>query len=208
MSALLDFLFPAKCVVCDRAPQLICAGCLPVAMPSYELLDGHPAHYVIALEGPSEKLISGFKDHMKLALSGHLARYLDIALKALRADANFFVFPPSTRGNYARRGYNPVETICEKSLLLKPLVKLRVRTLKQTRDQRQLSAAARRENLDGAYEIDPGQGRVLIIDDVLTTGATVLALAKALQDAGFEVAGICAIARRNPKCQTRPMKKA
>ena len=38
---------------------------------------------------------------------------------------------------------------------------------------------------------------VLIVDDVVTTGATVLALAAAIELAGYQVAGICAIARRN-----------
>ena len=79
MSALLDLLFPSKCVVCERPPQLVCVGCLPAPRPRSELLSGYRLSYALDLEGAAEKLITGYKDQSKLALAGYLAGYLDEA---------------------------------------------------------------------------------------------------------------------------------
>jgi adenine/guanine phosphoribosyltransferase-like PRPP-binding protein len=48
----------------------------------------------------------------------------------------------------------------------------------------------------------------LIVDDVVTTGATALSLASASAAAGFEVEGICVVARRSSPGQTLESKKA
>jgi predicted amidophosphoribosyltransferase len=85
---------------------------------------------------------------------------------------------------------------------------VRARSIKFTLDQRGLSAKDRRENLEGAFEVESGSGPLLIVDDVVTTGSTALSLASASAVAGFEVAGICVVARRNSSGQTRESKKA
>ena len=64
------------------------------------------------------------------------------------------------------------------------------------------------KNLEGAFEVESGSGSLLIVDDVVTTGATALSLANALAAAGFEVPGICVVARRISPSQTREFKKA
>ena len=197
MSALLDFLFPATCVVCGKPPSLVCEACLPSQTPKLERLEGYSLSYALELEGAAESLITGYKDQMKLALARTLTNYLDAAAGQLEEIPGLLVFPPSSRVNFARRGFNPVELLCKKSLVLQKTEFLPVKRRKQTLDQRSLTAAARRENLSGAYEIQPGKGDALIVDDVVTTGATVLALACALEQAGFRVSGICAIARRS-----------
>lgn len=197
MSALLDFLFPTSCVVCGKPPSLVCAECLPSQKPQSEELSGYSLNYALDLEGAAESLITGYKDQMKLALARTLARNLDAAAGQLEEIPGILVFPPSSRANFARRGFNPVELVCKKSLVLQKVEVMPVKRKKQTLDQRSLAAAERRENLLGAFEIQPGRGDALIVDDVVTTGATVLALASALEQAGYKVGGICAIARRN-----------
>ena len=208
MSALLDLVFPSKCVVCERPPQLVCSGCLPVPRPQSELLTGYRLSYALDLEDAAEKLITGYKDQSKLALASDLADYLDLALEQLPGKPTNFLVPPSSQKNFARRGYNPVELICSKSVQLRPLKRVRARSVKFTLDQRGLSAKDRRENLEGAFEVESGSGSLLIVDDVVTTGATALSLASASAAAGFEVAGICVVARRISPSQTREVKKA
>lgn len=208
MSALLDLLFPSKCVVCERPPQLVCVGCLPAPRPQSELLSGYRLSYALDLEGAAEKLITGYKDQSKLALARCLAGYLDEALELLPVRPAKILVPPSSRKNFARRGYNPVELICSKSPKLRPVKRVRARSIKFTLDQRGLSARDRRENLEGAFEVESGSGPLLIVDDVVTTGATALSLASASAAAGFEVVGICVVARRNSPGQTRETKKA
>ncbi len=208
MSALLDLVFPSKCVVCERPPQLVCSGCLPAPRPRSELLTGYRLSYALDLEDAAEKLITGYKDQSKLALASDLADYLDLALEQLPGKPTNFLVPPSSSKNFARRGYNPVELICSKSVQLRPLKRVRARSVKFTLDQRGLSAKDRRENLEGAFEVESGSGSLLIVDDVVTTGATALSLASASAAAGFEVAGICVVARRISPSQTREVKKA
>ncbi len=83
MSALLDLLFPSKCVVCERPPQPVCVGCLPAPRPQCELLSGYRLSHALDLEGAAEKLITGYKDQSKLALARYLAGYLNEALELL-----------------------------------------------------------------------------------------------------------------------------
>ena len=208
MSALLDLVFPSKCVVCERPPQLVCSGCLPSPRPQSELLTGYRLSYALDLEDAAEKLITGYKDQSKLALASDLADYLDLALEQLPGKPTNFLVPPSSSKNFARRGYNPVELICSKSVQLRPLKRVRARSVKFTLDQRGLSAKDRGENLKGAFEVESGDGSLLIVDDVVTTGATALSLASASAAAGFEVAGICVVARRISRGQTQESKKA
>jgi len=208
MSALLDLVFPSKCVVCERPPQLVCSGCLPAPRPQSELLNGYRLSYALDLEDAAEKLITGYKDQSKLALASDLADYLDLALEQLPGKPTNFLVPPSSSKNFARRGYNPVELICSKTAKLRSLKRVRARSVKFTLDQRGLSAKDRSENLKGAFEVESGDGSPLIVDDVLTTGATALSLASASAAAGFEVAGICVVARRISPSQTREFKKA
>jgi len=208
MSALLDLVFPSKCVVCERPPQLVCSGCLPTPRPHSELLTGYPLSCALNLEGAAERLITGYKDQSKLALARDLAGYLDLAIRQHPGEPAKFLFPPASQKNFARRGYNPVELICSKSVQLRPLKTVRARSIKFTLDQRGLSAKDRRESLEGAFEVESGSGSLSIVDDVVITGATALSLASASAAAGFEVAGICVVARRISRGQTQESKKA
>ena len=197
VSALLDLLFPSDCVVCERPPQLVCPQCLPEATESREVLQGYKLHCALELGASEERLITGYKDQMKLALAGTLAHYLDASLDSFGTMPTHLAFPPSSRENFARRGYNPVELICTRSKRLKQLPTVTIRAKRELKEQRGLSARDRLSNTLDAFEAAPGIGSVLIVDDVVTTGATVLALAAAIELAGYQVAGICAIARRN-----------
>ena len=208
MIALLDFLFPSNCVVCDRAPQLVCPECLPLSLPRAEKLEGLGLYFALDLEGAVERLIAGYKDQTKLALARHLARYLDQAVAMLTNIPEQIAYPPSSKRNFAKRGFNPVSVICSQSTSLGSLSRIQVDLERQTEEQRQLGAKDRVANLEGAFRVRHGEGKVLIVDDVVTTGATVGSLARQLERSGYQVSGICAIARRNQTWPTSQLKKA
>ncbi len=95
---------------------------------------------------------------------------------------------------YRERGFNQAELIARRfGRFLKVPVNSKILTRKHwTRSQTQLSAAERRENTRNAFAVKrPLDGkRVLLIDDVLTTGATASAGAAALKRAGASWVGI------------------
>lgn len=91
------------------------------------------------------------------------------------------------------RGFNQAELIAEALPCLHPEALRRVR---RTRPQFELTPETRQKNLRGAFKASPsvrGQ-RVLLVDDVFTSGATARECASALRDAGAIEVGIATFA--------------
>ena len=125
------------------------------------------------------------------ALGILLAKYLT---QTVHVD-NFVLVPvPLSRTRLRERGYNQVERICKAALkqlsLNKPKGTLDAGLLIRSRDtppQTTLGAAARRLNLQGAFQVlRPINLHTLyiVVDDVITTGATLLSVTSTLQKAG------------------------
>jgi ComF family protein len=113
------------------------------------------------------------------------------------ADCDALVPVPLHRWRQARRGFNQAAEICRtlaRSSGL-PLYDDAIRC-RQTASQSGLSAAERRRNLQGAFSAGRrfASLRPLVVDDVITTGATCTQLAKALLGAGAEEVGVLAVA--------------
>lgn len=98
------------------------------------------------------------------------------------------------------RGYNQSELLAKEIARMRglPVGKI-VRRVKPTAPQAGLSNSKRRLNVRGAFKIRDGANvkglRVLLIDDVLTTGATASACAKVLKRAGAKHVAVAAVAR-------------
>jgi ComF family protein len=99
------------------------------------------------------------------------------------------------------RGFNQAELLAVPCATLwgVPLGTRALVRVRPTRPQTELDAAARRANVAGAFEVtrpeDVTGRRLLLVDDVLTTGATVGAAARALKAAGAETVGVLVLAR-------------
>ena len=132
-----------------------------------------------------------------------LARWLVEAGRELLRDADRIVPVPLTRRRLIQRQFNQSALLAREVSRSsgvpwspQPLVKIR-----ETRPQVSLSGTARRDNLRGAFAVSPrsrteieGQ-RVLLLDDVITTGATAEAATKALLAAGVAGVDVLAVAR-------------
>lgn len=113
----------------------------------------------------------------------------------LWATADLIAIPPSTPSAYRSRGFVPVKLLLAKSKQPKPVLSLRL--ARKIRDQRTLGAQERMVNLSGAFMAPALRGKkVLLFDDVLTSGATLWEMRRAIELAGGEVIGFCVIARR------------
>ena len=89
------------------------------------------------------------------------------------------------------RGFNQAEVLAEilGDKLKIPVEPQMLTREKKTRPQKELSAAERLKNLSGAFAAGKECGRikrVLLVDDIYTTGSTIEACARVLQSAGVE----------------------
>jgi ComF family protein len=152
-----------------------------------------------AYEGTLRELIHLFKYGRMKPLARTLATHL---VAALPLDRQFDVVVPMPlhwRRQW-QRGFNQSEMLARATARRRgiPMVNA-VRRVRATSAQAGLSNAARRENVAGAFRVRKPRAiadqRVLLIDDVMTTGATASACALALKRAGAKSVALAALAR-------------
>ncbi|HEY0542207.1 MAG TPA: phosphoribosyltransferase family protein [Actinoallomurus sp.] len=227
-SAALDLLLPQPCAGCGASGHLVCPACaerlagparlrLPSPVPS-----GLPPPFAIApYAGVVRQLIVAHKERGLTGLARPLGTALArAALTAADTASPVLLVPvPSSRASVRRRGLDPTLRIAREAATRATHEVLRrhgdgddrpvmscVRALTHRRrvaDQAGLTAAARAVNLGGALQarLDLRGHRVIVVDDVITTGATLTEAARALRAAGAEVpacAVIAATARSSP----------
>jgi ComF family protein len=136
------------------------------------------------------KLLGAYKFGKNLALGNFLARHLE---ERVRDFPDFELVPvPPRPGKIRRSGWDQVEYLARRLEKSGLPVRRCLRRL-ASRTQKKLGRRERLENLAGRFTATaPASRQVLIIDDVMTTGATLEACAAALKGAGAErVCGIC-----------------
>lgn len=155
---------------------------------------GH-AHAATAYEGPAREALKAFKLLGERRTARWLAERMVLSARALDGDVVTWV--PATRASESARGFNPAEE------LARPLarsLRLHARRLltkrRETLDSAGLSREQRRANLWDAFESGGSvAGHVLLVDDILTTGATAHGCAAALKRAGAGEISVVTFAR-------------
>jgi len=214
VEALRAELLPADCAVCGaplpwRQTGSVCLPCWSVLPWTPGLRPGPEPLRAVVWGGdyrePLRRLIRGFKfegmDYLGAALGAELAlRLRPLLVGAVFSPGIDLVVPvPLHRWRRWRRGYNQAEILAEPlsralALPLRIDVLLRIRA---GRRQLGLSRRDRLRDLADCYAALPAvRGRtVLVVDDVLTTGATLSACAVALRRAGAATVIGCVVAR-------------
>jgi ComF family protein len=194
-------LLPHNACACPRCalpipqPAPACGRCLKRAPPASQAL----APFVYA--DPVDRWLPRFKFARDLAAGRVLADLMleDPRLPALINGIDAMVPLPLHRARLGERGYNQALELARPlartlGLPLRPDWLQRIRA---TAPQTGLDARARRRNLRGAFVADAamrGQ-RVLLIDDVITTGSSMLEASRACRRAGAVEIRVLAVAR-------------
>jgi len=210
-TALLDLLFPLRCFGCGSEGSLLCPSCsrtlprieLPFCqrcgMPytegnlcpaclSYPLsIDG--IRSVFLFKGTARQAVLQFKYRHLKAAAEPLGQLMADFLRSNPLTGEVIVPVPLHPRRLRRRGYNQASLLAIEVGRLSglPVVEGALVRVRDTVSQaRSASAAERRSNVHGAFECPQGLHgvKVLLIDDVCTTGATLDACAAALKAAG------------------------
>lgn len=161
---------------------------------SFELA-GLSGHFITPLSPEMHAAISSYKDKSVTALARDLARIAEpLTLTSAWSLADRIVYPPSTPRAFRKRGFSPTGLLLKKIRHSVPTMELGL--VKRVTDQRSLGAEQRTQNLAGAYRAPAlGGKRVMLFDDVLTTGATLNEMRRAVEVSGGQVTGFCVLAR-------------
>jgi len=150
---------------------------------------------------PLAEVLRAFKYGGKLALGQFLADALALRTQSERWP-DFLVPMPLYSARLAQRGFNQAAEIA-RFLALATGLRLSLSTLMKiidTRPQVDLPWKERRANVRGAFECDSNLSgaRVVIVDDVMTTGASLHEAAKALKKRGAAEVSVWVVARALP----------
>ena len=210
VEALADLFYPQWCLSCDgRASDILCRACfdaLPrIGRPSCDKC-GLPSAFEtpvcavcknvdfgfqrarapLRYEGVGKEIVHALKYRGHTRVVEKLAAPL--LTEALDDSTSFdAVVPvPLHRARMRKRGFNQAALLARGVAgRINTPVSDTLQVVRSTRDQVELSAAERRANVAGAFAARaPLRGRLLLVDDVLTTGATLSSCADTLIKAG------------------------
>ncbi len=201
-------LLPVDCSGCGAPGRAVCTACELELTGDFvrRMLDGVSVVSACAYEGAPARMIAAFKDSGRIdasrALAGALLRAVVEALADDGPSGVLAVPVAGSRRAFRRRGYDPLLVLTARARI--PAHRL-LRLSRRVVDQSALDARQRHANRAGALvarrRLD---GRsVLLLDDVVTTGATLSDAIAAVRAAGGAVIGAATIAA-TPLRRTRP----
>ena len=178
-------LLAATCVGCGGPSGPVCPTCAAAVDPvgPLDVAGVDAAWALLAYAGVGRELVRGLKFTNRRAAVGVLARAM--AALVVAAGAEVVTWVPATPSHRRARGYDQAELLarrCAASLSV-PARRLLVR-----RADRSQTGLDRRHRLTGPdlRSRRPVTGSVLVVDDVVTTGASLSTAAAVLRDAGAD----------------------
>jgi ComF family protein len=199
----LRFLGPPCCACCglpfefEMGEGSLCAACI-AERPRYDR-----ARAALTYDDASRDLILRFKHADRIDGAATFAGWMARVGAALIDSADVIAPVPLHRWRLVRRRYNQAAILANaigrmRGKLVVPDLLVRRRA---TPSQGHLGRSQRRRNVAGAFTVHPGRAqvaqgaRILLIDDVLTTGATAEACARTLRNAGASSVDLLVLAR-------------
>ena len=219
LSALNSLVFPKICIYCQNEFASLCSNCqqLWLAPVQRRYVRGLAVNSTLAYNAASSRVVIQAKENRNRIAQYWMASALSAALEKFESDnpalsisRSLLVPISSSKSAIRRRGESFLHPILNKLVELqmnKNGVRWRWKELlihhKMVRDQSELSYTARQSNMAGAFRLRSDdlvmERPILLIDDVLTTGATLYSAFWALRERNLTVLGaatVCASAHR------------
>jgi ComF family protein len=209
---LIEFLYPPSCLICHQPPndvnQKICTSCWNSIQP---LSQNHPLYletrqkllrdryihdlvscFVFEKDGSFQHIAHALKYQEFKSIGTELGKRIGNVMKEWDIEADVIIPVPLHKQRYRERGYNQAEYIAHgiASVINKSVCNSILQRKRYTQTQTKLSAEERRRNMQDAFEVSDHSKSIingkacLLVDDVITTGATTNACAKELSAAG------------------------
>lgn len=214
MDLLEDFLnlvLPSRCVLCKESGSPICRNCCTKHLAGRRAVKrfNFSGFAVCEYDSTAQVLIHEFKENHQT----YIATAISKSVASLLPDSCKVLVPiPSKKASFQSRGFVPAKLLAHgirkqvakhEGRLIQIIDVLSYQRLVQ--DQAALSGHDRRINLTGAFtlktQVKPQE--IWLIDDVVTTGATILEAKRCLSEAGVRVAGFVSFAETLPKNQQK-----
>ncbi|MGB3484502.1 MAG: ComF family protein [Mycobacterium sp.] len=210
---MLDLVLPLECGGCGAPMTRWCATCaaaLTVGVDEPHVINprldpGVPVFVLGRHAGARRRAIVALKERGRADLITPLARPLAIGIHRLLTwgvlDVPLTLVPAPTRRIAARRrGGDPVTRLATAAVAAHPKISVTsaLRLKNSAKDSVGLSSGDRQHNLAGRVHLIssniPSDADVVVIDDIVTTGATACESVRVLAEAGIRVAGVLALA--------------
>lgn len=200
----IDFISKPYCKICgaifniSHLENLICSRCVK-ASPDFD-----QARSIIKFNYKSKKLVHAFKYFDRFEIAKLFAKLIwyRYASEDIMSNIDYIIPVPMNRFKRIFRRYNQAQILAKEisHLLKKPMLNDLLIKLKWTKSQTFLSKKKRETNLIGSIEFNKEyysklQGKnILLVDDVMTTGATIQYCSKVLKKAGAVRVNVITIA--------------
>jgi ComF family protein len=212
LNALLDLLYPPRCVFCSRllrdASDPICPDCrahLPCTGPSAEVRGLSPIAKCVAplyYEGKVRESLHRFKFAQRTGYAGIYAGIIGKCIDENEIFCDSITWVPVSARRLRKRGYDQSRLLAEKLAQRTGLpCEALLKKVRHTRPQSLTGDYAKRKaNAKNAYrctapELAKGK-RILLVDDIVTSGATLSECARMLRAAGAAEVFAAAVARK------------
>jgi ComF family protein len=207
LADVLDLICPRRCAGCARPGRSLCDACADLLAgpavphsPTPRPAGLPPTTALAAYDGPVRSLLLAYKERGRVALARPLGAAIGRAAAPFAPDV--LVPVPSSRAARQARGYDHVRLLARSATRGRtaPVVAPALVQRRRVADQSRLDSAARTLNLTSALAVDArlwpalAGRRVVLVDDLVTTGATLAEAARALRAAGIEPVGAAVIA--------------